>query len=116
MTFVLAFLLGGTLCALAQALFVVAKFDNPIPCLIAFFCAGGVLGVFGVVPMLEELCQAGMMATVLDPGFGIQAGVFSALAGDPKALVALLVTIASMIVMGIITGAIASSRVAKKDR
>lgn len=114
MTFLLAFLLGGTLCALAQSVFVVAKLPNPIPCLILFFCAGGVLGVFGVVPMLEELCQAGMMATVLDPGFGIQAGVFSALAGDPKALVALLATIAIMIVMGLVAGAIASSRAAGK--
>lgn len=114
MTFLLAFLLGGALCALAQAVFVLAKFPNPVPCLILFFCVGGVLGVFGVVPMLEELCQAGMMATVLDPGFGIQAGVFSAMGGDPKALVALLATIVTMIAMGLVTGAIASSRAARK--
>ena len=114
MTFLFAFLLGRALCALAQIVFIAAKLPNPIPCLILFFCAGGVLGVFGVIPMLEELCQAGMMATVLDPGFGIQAGVFTALAGDPKALIALLATIVLMIVMGIITGTIASSRALKK--
>ncbi|WP_102337721.1 SpoVA/SpoVAEb family sporulation membrane protein [Collinsella provencensis] len=116
MTFVLAFLLGGAFCALAQLVFMVAKMENPIPCLIAFFCLGGVLGVFGIIPMLEETCQAGMMALALDPGFGIQGGVFSALAGNPLPLVALLATITCMIVMGLITGTIASSHVAQDQK
>lgn len=113
MTFILAFLLGGVLCALAQLLFVVAKMDNPIKCLIAFFFLGGVLGIFGIVAMLEETCQAGVMATVIDPGFGIQAGVFSAMAGDPMALIVLLSAIVIMICLGLIAGTIASGHVAQ---
>lgn len=116
MPFVLAFLLGGVLCALAQALFVFAKMDNPIKCLIVFFCLGGVLGIFGVVAMLEETCQAGVMATVIDPGFGIQAGVFNLIAGNPLPLVILLAAIVCMITLGVACGSIASSRIPRDGR
>lgn len=111
MTFVLAFLLGGALCAISQAVFVLAKMDNPVKCLILFFCVGGVAGAFGLVPMLEEVCQAGMMATVLDPGSGIQVGVMQALAGNPLPLCILLAAIVGMISIGLVTGLITMRKI-----
>lgn len=114
MTILYAFLLGGVVAAIAQAVFVLAKMDNPIKCLILFFCVGGVLGAFGVISVLEETCQAGIMAMVLDPGAGIQVGVMQAMAGNPLPLVILLVTIISMIVLGIISGLIACSKMPRK--
>lgn len=109
MNLLLAFLLGGALCALAQAACVVLKFDKPLPCLILFFCIGGLLGPTGLVSMLEEVCQAGIIATVIDPGTGIQVGVSSAMAGVPLPLVIMLLAIVCMIVIGIVTGLVASS-------
>lgn len=115
MTFLLAFLLGGALSAFAQIIFMLAKLKNPVQCLIICFGIGGLLGVFGVVPMLEELCQAGMIATAFDPGFGILGGAFGLIGGDPSAIIALMGTIVTMIVMGIITGVVTSSRTIAED-
>lgn len=116
MTFVFAFLCGGILCALAQLVQVLAKLELPLPVLIGSILLGGVLGVFGVVPMLEEVCQAGMMATAVDAGFGIQAGVMSAMAGNPAPLLIMLGTLTSVIVMGVISGTIASNRMIKNQK
>lgn len=115
MSLVLAFLLGGALCALAQVIFVLARFDTPIKCLIVLFCAGGLLGPTGAVAALEEAFEAGIMATVIDPGAGIQVGVSSAMAGVAAPLAILLGAIVVMICIGVVTGLVASSRPPRED-
>lgn len=114
MNFVYAFLLGGILCAIAQLIMVVAKLDSPLPVLFGCILTGGVLGIFGIVPMLEEVGQAGMIATAIDAGFGVEAAVIGAMNGDPTSLIVLLCTLSSVVIMGIIAGTIVSNRMVKK--
>lgn len=104
MVYLNAFLLGGALCAIAQAIMLAFRFKSATPCLVAFLCAGGVLGVAGLVAPLEESCQAGIIIAPIDSGFGFLNGVFAALGGEFFGIAFLFGAIAVTISLGVLAG------------
>lgn len=110
MILLIAFLVGGALCALAQVLLQLMKERDPFKVLILLFCIGGLLGPTGAIAALGAVAEAGVMATVVDPGAGVGLGIVSLMAGEPAPLIILFGAIACMIAIGLVTGAVCVAR------
>lgn len=109
MSFVYAFLVGGLMCGLFQVVMMITKLRPP-EMLILGFTLGGVLLPTGVVAWLEKTGGAGMSVMVLDGGAGTFAGLMGLFHGSPALFINVLAIFATLTIIGIITGALASAR------
>lgn len=103
MEFINAFLLGGTLCVIFQAVMMVTKIDPP-KLLIAGCAIGALLTVFGITPVLMQWGGAGLAIMIIDAGEAFVGATMAAWAGDFS--VALLVAgiLVAVSTLGIIAG------------
>lgn len=104
MVFLYAFLMGGLISIVGQALLQFTPL--PLPAVILLHAAAGmVMALTGVATQLEVLTGAGLCATVVDAGAGaVLGGATISLAGTPMRLVILVVVMALVVIMGIICG------------
>ena len=114
--FLYAFLMGGLISIIGQALLEFTPL--PLPALIlANAAAGMVLALCGVSTMLETLTGAGIAATVVDAGAGaVLGGATFVLAGTPARAIILLMVMVLVVVMGIICGNILLKRAQQGGR
>jgi hypothetical protein len=106
-SFVLAFLIGGALCAIFQVFAMLTKLHPP-QVLIIGFSLGGLLVPFGAIAFLEHFGGGGVAITVLDAGAalcGTLIGLFTQGQWLPVAIV--LGIFIALTAIGVITGMIA---------
>lgn len=103
MSFVMAFIVGGLLCALFQVVMMLMKLHPP-EMLIFGFALGAVLLPSGVIAWLEAVGGAGMSVMVIDAGAATFAGLMQLFHGDLATIVTLLLVFAALIVIGVLAG------------
>lgn len=113
MSFVLAFLVGGLMCALFQVVMMITKLDPP-EMLVIGFALGGVLVPTGVITWLEAVGGGGMSIMVLDAGGATFAGFMEILRGNPLPLILVVLLFAVLTAIGCVTGAVHDSLAGKK--
>ena len=81
MVYLYAFLIGGALCLIGQALIDFTKL-TPARILVAYVVAGVVLGALGLYEPLIDLAGAGASVPLTGFGYNLSQGVKSAIAED----------------------------------
>jgi MFS family permease len=109
LSFLLAFLVGGALCALFQLFMMLTKLKPPV-ILIIGFSLGAILLPFGAIAVMEQYGGAGMAVMVMDAGAGMYSALAALLQGTwvPFATVVSIFLVLTLI--GIAAGAISSSK------
>ena len=111
-----AFLMGGLISIIGQALLEFTPLPLPVV-ILANAAAGMVLALCGVSTLLESLTGAGFGATVVDAGAGaVLGGATIVLAGTPARAIILLMVMVLVVVMGIICGNILLKRAQQGGR
>ncbi|MEG1561489.1 MAG: SpoVA/SpoVAEb family sporulation membrane protein [Raoultibacter sp.] len=105
MEFIGAFLVGGIICAIFQALMMVTKLDPP-KLLIMGFSLGALLTVFGVTPVLMQWGGAGLMIMVIDAGEAVVGATMAACSGNFVVPIIVLGIFAAVTLLGVIAGCI----------
>ena len=109
-----AFLMGGLISIIGQAMLQFTPLPLPAVILIEGAC-GMLMAVAGVLTTLEALCGAGLAATVVDAGGGmVAAGALLAIAGTPVRIVMTVAVMVAVVIIGIITGNILVSKAQSK--
>lgn len=111
--FLWAFLCCGVIGGIGQIL--LDNTNMPLPAVILLEAACGVvIAVFGAFGGLEATCGAGMICTVVDGAGGlVMGGALLVAAGNPTLCVVIITVMVIVVIIGLITGAILSSRAAK---
>lgn len=99
-----AFLMGATISVVGQALLMFTPLPLPAVILIEGAC-GMLLAVLGVFGMLEAVCGAGLVCTVVDAGGGMVAGgALLAVAGTPVRIVIIALVMVIVVLLGLFSG------------
>jgi hypothetical protein len=113
LSFLFAFLVGGSLCALFQLFMMLTKLKPP-EILIIGFSLGAILVPLGAIAVMEQYGGAGMAIMAMDAGAGMY-GAFVALFQGTWIPFATIVSIfAILTLIGIVAGAIWSNKEDKK--
>lgn len=112
--FLLAFLIGGALCAAFQAFMMLTKLRPP-EILIIGFSLGAVLLPLGAIAVLEAYGGAGMAIMVMDAGAGTSGALAAFFQGNQVPLVTVLGVFISLTIIGIVAGMIRSAAVSKSE-
>lgn len=106
MSFLLAFLVGGLLCAAFQFLAMITKIAYS-KILIFSICLGAVLTPFGVMAFLEGLGGAGVIATFMDAGSAFTGTLILAFTANQWVpFLTIFCVVVLQIPLGIATGAL----------
>jgi len=108
--FVLAFVVGGCLCAFFQFI-VSATHWNPQHVLIGSISLGAILMPFGVMGMLESIGGAGAIATFMDAGAAFAGTLVAGFtAGNWMAFGMIICVVVLQIPLGIFAGSLYAKR------
>lgn len=110
MVFLYAFLMGGAISIIGQALLEFTPI--PLPAIILLNAAAGMaMAALGVSTQLEVLTGGGLCATVVDAGAGaVIGGALISLAGNPIPAITLVMVMVIVVIMGICTGKVLLKR------
>ncbi len=106
--FLLAFLIGGGLCAVFQLFMMLTKLKPP-EILIIGFSIGAVLLPLGAIAVLEMYGGAGMAIMVMDAGAGVTGALVALFQGNWIPIVTVLGVFLSLMIIGIVAGMIRSA-------
>lgn len=112
-TILYAFLMGGVISIVGQALVQFTPLPLPVVILLEGAC-GYAMAIMGVFTMLEVFCGGGLVATVVDAGGGmLLGGAVLAVAHTPMRIIITGAVMVIVVIIGIITGNILVSRAQK---
>jgi len=108
--FLYAFLMGGLISIIGEALLTFTPLPLPVV-ILGNAAAGMVMALVGVSTKLEVLTGAGLAATVVDAGAGaVLGGATIVLAGTPIRLAILVLVMVLVVIMGICSGSVLLKR------
>jgi stage V sporulation protein AE len=114
LAFLWAFLIGGTLCAIAQLILMLTKLPMGV-FLVILFGVGAALTPFGVMKWLVMLGGAGCQVLILDAGEAVASTFAALLSGNPLPFISILCLFVILFAMGIATGFIKTAMTKSKD-
>ena len=103
MEFIMAFLVGGTLCLLFQIVADATKAPVPLILLVGL-ALGGILTPFGIMDQLAEWGGAGFTIRVVGAGQAVCATTQAALAGNPWPLLSVIGVFLALTAIGLVCG------------
>lgn len=115
MIYLYAFLGGGLLCAVFQLVWMATK-ASPLTLLKIGFALAAVGASLGVTGKFMGFAEAGFFVMVVGAGDATYSGTVSLLNGDPVPILEFFAVIAFLILLGLISGALAPPDKDKEDK
>ena len=105
MEFLNAFLIGGAICVVFQAILMITKIDLP-KILIGGIGLGGLLSVFGVMSALMAFNTPGVQVMAFGAGGAVHDATVLVLTGAPQLALTVLGIFIVVILIGVVAGVI----------